>query len=122
MAITSDPGRDNTYGKDDVITISVTFDQAVNVTGAPRIAIDMDPADWGEKQAAYASGSGATTLTFTYTVVQPNESTQGIAVLADTLELNGGTIVPRLPVPQPPTWPTTGLAPRFRPQGGLEKG
>ena len=92
VAITSAPGRDTTYGKDDVITISLTFDQAVNVTGAPRIAIDMDPADWGKKQAAYDGGSGATTLTFTYTVVQPNVSTQGIAVLADTLELNGGTI------------------------------
>ena len=31
-------------------------------------------------------------LTFSYTVVTPNISTQGIAVLENTLELNGGTI------------------------------
>ena len=92
VSITSDPGGDDTYGKDDVIRISVTFDQAVNVTGAPQLKIDMDPADWGEKLAAYHSGSGATTLTFIHTVVEPNLSTQGIAVLADTLALNGGTI------------------------------
>jgi len=92
VSITSDPGSDDTYGADDVIRISVTFDEAVNVTGAPRIAIDMDPAEWGTKQAAYHSGSGTTTLVFTHTVVEPNLSTQGIAVLANTLALNGGTI------------------------------
>ena len=32
------------------------------------------------------------TLTFTHTVVEPNYSTQGIAVLANSLELNGGAI------------------------------
>ena len=92
VAITSDPGSDGTYGLGDVITISVTFDEAVDVTGAPRIAIDMDPADWGTKQAAYQGGSGTKTLTFTHTVVEPNYSTQGIAVLANSLALNGGDI------------------------------
>ena len=31
-------------------------------------------------------------LEFAYTVVEPNVSTQGIAVLANTLELDGGAI------------------------------
>ena len=31
-------------------------------------------------------------LTFVHEVVEPNLSTQGIAVLANTLELNGGAI------------------------------
>ncbi|MDE0189675.1 MAG: hypothetical protein OXN80_11280 [bacterium] len=78
-----------------MITISVTFDEAVDVDtsgGTPRLKIDMDPAEWGEKWAGYHSGSGTATLTFTHTVVEPNISTQGIAVLADTLELNGGDI------------------------------
>ena len=44
---------------DDTITVSVTFDQAVDVTGAPRIAIDMDPADWGKKLAAYVPAAAA---------------------------------------------------------------
>ena len=92
VAITSDAGDDNTYAKDDVIQIALTFSEAVDVTGSPQLAIDMDPAEWGEKQAGYQSGSGSTSLTFTYTVAEPNISTQGIAVLANTLELNGGTI------------------------------
>jgi len=92
VAVTSDPGDDDTYGKDDVIRIALTFDEAVEVTGSPRLKIDMDPAEWGEKHAGYASGSGSTTLVFTHTVVEPNLSTQGIAVLANSLELNGGVI------------------------------
>ena len=52
----------------------------------------MDPADWGKKFAAYESGSGTRQLVFAHTVVEPNLSTQGIAVLANSLELNGGTI------------------------------
>ncbi len=92
VEITSDPGSDDTYATDDVITITLTFSKAVDVTGTPRLKIDMDPADWGEKWAAYQGGSGTTTLTFTHTVVEPNISTQGIAVLENSLELNGGTM------------------------------
>ena len=92
VAVTSDAGGDNTYARDDVIQITVTFSEAVDVTGSPRLKIDMDPAEWGAKWASYQSGSGTTTLTFTHTVVEPNISTQGIAVLSNTLKLNGGTI------------------------------
>ena len=53
----------------------------------------MDPAEWGEKWASLRhGGSGTATLTFTHTVVEPNVSTQGIAVLENTLQLNGGGI------------------------------
>ena len=92
VSITSDPGSDDTYGLGDVIRISVTFSEEVDVTGTPRLKIDMDPADWGEKWASYASGSGAATLIFTHTVVEPNYSTRGIAVLQNSLTLNGGDI------------------------------
>ena len=37
-------------------------------------------------------GRRSKNLTFAYEVVQPNESTRGIAVLADTLEANGGAV------------------------------
>ena len=74
--------------------MTLTFSEAVDVDtagGKPRLKIKMDP-DYGEKWADYASGSGTTMLEFTYTVAQPNISTQGIAVLANSLELNGGSI------------------------------
>ncbi|MDE2903394.1 MAG: fibronectin type III domain-containing protein [Chloroflexota bacterium] len=92
VAITSDPGDDDTYAKDDIIRVTLTFSEAVAVTGAPRLKIDMDPAHWGQKQAAYNGGSGSTALTFAHTVVEPNFSTRGIAVLANSLALNGGSI------------------------------
>ena len=92
VAVVSDAGGDATYALGETIRVRLTFDEAVEVTGAPRLSIDMDPADWGTKQAVYESGSGTAELTFAHTVVEPNESTRGIAVLADTLELNGGTI------------------------------
>lgn len=62
------------------------------VTGSPRLTIDMDPAHWGAKRTAYESGSGTTALVFAHTVVEPNISTRGIAVLANRLALDGGTI------------------------------
>ena len=92
VTVTSDAGDDDTYLLGETIRITLTFSERVNVTGSPLLKIDMDPADWGEKQAAYHNGSGTARLTFTHTVVQPNLSTQGIAVLANSLELNGGTI------------------------------
>ena len=55
VRVTSDAGDDDTYRNGDVITVSVTFDEAVDVDtseGTPRLKIDMDPAEWGEKWAA----------------------------------------------------------------------
>ena len=92
VAVVSDAGSDATYALGETIRVRVTFDEAVDVTGAPRLAIDMDPASWGTKQALYAGGSGTQSLTFAYEVVEPNESTRGIAVLANTLAPGGGTI------------------------------
>ena len=93
VAVMSDAGSDATYGLGERIRVRVSFGEAVTVTGSPVIAIDMDPAEWGKKRAVYESGSGSPTLIFVHEVVEPNISTQGIAVLAGTLDPNGGTIV-----------------------------
>ena len=61
------------------------------MTGTPRLKIKMAP-NYRERWAIYESGSGTTGLIFSHEVVQPNISTVGIAVLASTLELNGGAI------------------------------
>ncbi len=52
----------------------------------------MDPAHWGQKWAVYKSESGTADMLFPYEVVQLNISTQGIAVLTNTLALNSGAI------------------------------
>ena len=95
VAVTSSPADGDTYELGETIRVTLTFDKAVTVDtsgGTPHLTIDMDPAEWGAKQAAYESGSGTTTLTFAHEVVEPNISTQGIAVLENTLALRGGTI------------------------------
>ena len=93
VEVASDAGADDTYGLGDRIRIRVGFSGVVTVTGSPGIAIDLDPAEWGEKRAVYESGSGSTALVFVHEVVEPNISTQGIAVLADSLELDGGAAI-----------------------------
>ena len=92
MMVSSTPAVGDTYGFGETIRVTMSFSEAVAVTGTPRLAIDMDPAHWGTKWAAYESGSGTNALVFAHTVVEPNISTRGIAVLADTLEANGGAI------------------------------
>ncbi len=92
VEVVSDAGVRDTYALGDVISVKVLFSEDVDVTGTPTLGIDMDPAHWGRKDAVYASGSGTAELVFTHEVVWPNFSTQGIAVLADTLSLAGGTI------------------------------
>ena len=86
----SDPAQ--TYGIGDIINATVTFSEAVTVDtsgGAPQLAIDVGGTD---KYADYVSGSNSAALTFSYTVVEGDEDTDGIAVGPDKLRLNGGTI------------------------------
>ena len=94
VAISSDPGDDGAYALGENIHVELSFSEAVDVDttgGAPRLKIKLDP-DYGEKWATYESGDGTKTLVFAYTVADPNRSDQGVAVLRNTLELNGGAI------------------------------
>ena len=96
VALVSDPGDDATYAAGDTMRVEVTFSEAVEVdttNGTPRLKLDLGGDDGaGERWAAYEDGSGTETLTFAWTAAAPDEAAVGVAVLADTLELNGGTI------------------------------
>ena len=86
-------GTAETYRRGAKIQVQVTFDRAVNVVttgGTPRLKIRMEAAS-GEKWASYEGGTGTKVLTFGYAVVAADRST-GVAVLENTLELNGGTM------------------------------
>ena len=72
--------------------MKLMFSKAVDVSGTPRVKIDLDPEDGGEKWAEYDNGSGTKKLEFAYTVMEGDISTAGVAVLENTLALNGGTI------------------------------
>ena len=88
LAVTSVAGEDNTYDTGDVIEVTVTFSESVVVTGAPQLEIDVGGT---AKTAAYASTSGAA-VSFSYTVAEGDEDSDGIAIGANKLSLNGGTI------------------------------
>ena len=77
------------YGIGSGINITVTFDEAVNVTGTPVLALDAGAAG---RNAEYESGSGMRILTFNYTV-QPGDGTSDLDYTnSSALTLNGGTI------------------------------
>ena len=71
-----------------VLDFAVFFNEAVNVTGAPRIAVTLNS---GVAYANYYSGSGSTTLHFRYLTASGDSDPDGIA-LAGSIDANGGTI------------------------------
>ena len=88
VAITGDPGGDDTYGLGDAIQITVTFSEYVTVTGTPLLELDFDGT---AKTASYRSTSGANVV-FSYIVALDESDADGIAIGADKLSLNEGTI------------------------------
>ncbi|MDP5192161.1 hypothetical protein, partial [Rheinheimera baltica] len=78
-----------TYKFGDVISVEVNFDEAVLVTGTPQLTLETGTTD---RTINYASGSGSSTLAFSYTV-QAGDSTADLDYVAtNSLALNGGTI------------------------------
>ena len=76
VAVTSTPVLDtDTYGAGEEILFTVTFSEAVTVTGDPEFAFSLDS---GEDRAPYKSGSGTTALIFAYTVAPGDEDDDGI--------------------------------------------
>ena len=59
------------YGAATAIPITVTFSEPVTVTGTPQLALNAG----SNVVAAYTSGSGTSTLTFTYTVAAGDNAT-----------------------------------------------
>ena len=114
LSITSDPGEDDTYVVGDSIEVTVTFSEDVIFTATPPLASEdeivtdtpsvgsldvaasdpplLEPDIGGTaKNTSYSSASGAT-LVYSHTVAVGDIDTDGIAIAADKLSLNGGTI------------------------------
>lgn len=81
--------QDNWLNAGDVVTVQVTFGAVVQAAGTPGIILNIGGT---EVQALYAAGSGTNTLSFTYMVLAGQTDLNGIAVVADSLALNGGAI------------------------------
>ena len=72
----------------DTVTATVTMSESVTITGTPQLALNIGGTT---VQADYASGTGTTSLTFTYTITNEID-TDGISIDANSLALNSGTI------------------------------
>ena len=96
VEVTSTPTSGTTpkkYGAGEKIQITVTFDEAMTVTGDPQFEIKLGNAGQAvAKRAAYISGSGSMALVFEYTVQSGDMDDNGIWIEADAVKLNGGTI------------------------------
>ena len=91
IAITaSNPDANGAYGEGDVVRVTVTFDEAVLVNGAPTFALDVGapPA----VQAALVGGAGTNKLVFEYTLTGAQTDANGIGAAANALKLNSGAI------------------------------
>ena len=97
VAITSAPGTDETYARyftlvvnPDIVEVTVTFDGAVDITGTPQLELDFAGAAKAADCAAH--GTDTTKLVCSYTVAENDSAPDGIAIAANKLTLNGGTI------------------------------
>ena len=76
------------YKSGQTITVTVSFSEPVTVTGTPKLTLNTAPSE----TANYVSGSGTSTLTFSYSVAAGDMSSRLDYASATALALNGGTI------------------------------
>ncbi|WP_434091843.1 Ig-like domain-containing protein [Pseudomonas subflava] len=78
------------YKVGETVNITVTFDQAVNVSGGtPTLLLETGAID---RNAVYVGGSGSSTLTFAYVVQAGDHSADLDYIGTNALSLNGATI------------------------------
>lgn len=78
-----------TYKAGDVISIQVNFSETVNVTGTPQLTLENGSSN---RTVNYSSGTGTSSLTFSYTVQAGDISSDLDYVATNSLAPNGGTI------------------------------
>ncbi|WP_221405251.1 hypothetical protein, partial [Roseivirga seohaensis] len=81
--------NNGTYNAGDAVAVTVTFSEAVTVTGIPQIELETGATD---RAVNYTSGSGSNTLTFNYTIQSGDVSADLDYVATNSLTLNSGTI------------------------------
>ncbi|MBV2263517.1 MAG: cadherin domain-containing protein, partial [Thauera sp.] len=83
-------GAGGVFSTGDRIALTVSFDEAVMVTGEPTLELRI-----GTKTvlARYVSGSGSADLVFEYEVEKGDLDSDGVAIVADSLGLDGGATI-----------------------------
>jgi DNA-binding protein len=95
------------YKAGDTISIQVTFSASVVITGTPQLTLETGAVD---RVINYSSGSGTSTLNFTYTVQSGDTSSDLDYISVNALSLNGGTIQDGSAVNATLTLPSPGAA------------
>jgi hypothetical protein len=88
-ALQNTPQNSICWGAAETIYFDVVFSEAVTVAGEPTLAINIGGTT---VQASYSTGSGTSTLKFSYTVATGDNAPDGISIGADSLSLSGSTI------------------------------
>ena len=88
VAFTNSPMEGDTYEVGEAIEVAVQFDAAVTVTGSPRLALAIG----SRTRLADHAGGGQSALYFSYTVQASDRDTNGAAVPANAIRLDGATI------------------------------
>ena len=90
IALTSDPGADETYTAGDVIKATVTFNGKVDVTGTPRLRLSFG---FRDQDADCTAGMGVTRIVCSHTVVAGDDTfVDSIQLSANSLAKNGATL------------------------------
>ena len=80
---------DGTYGSGQELSIRVSFSQTVFVEGSPALVLETGETN---RSASYASGTGSSTLVFSY-IIQPSDLSPDLDYASPAaLLLNGGSI------------------------------
>ena len=91
IAVASSPPSNGWYNLGKTIAVEVTFDKAVEVTGAPELKIRVGSGSGSEKTASCArkgaTGDDRKALTCSYTVASGDEDTDGVSVERNKLSL-----------------------------------
>lgn len=85
----SSASADGVYKAGDMLTLAVSFDRDVTVTGTPTLLLETGSVD---RTAQYVSGSGSDTLIFTYIVEDGDLAAHLDYHSVAALSMNGGSI------------------------------
>lgn len=86
VAITSNPGDDNTYGAGDHIDVTVTFSEEVYIRGAGSVQLGLDIGGVS-KLATFTNNSTSiyhSTVILRYTVAVGDVDTEGVSITANS--------------------------------------
>ena len=94
IEITSDPDEsgpdDDTYIIGDTVAVTVTYSEDMIVSGLPELELNVGAATG--THSTFPTGSTPTGLVFGYNVGEDDADTNGIAISANKLTLNNGSI------------------------------